>query len=62
MLKPKLNFWDLFDRVHSVMKTRQDNDMTNRTGAFYTKNDIELLWPIRLGVIYDKNKTWQWRN
>ena len=43
MLKPKLNFWDLFDRVRSVMKTRQDNDMTNRTGAFYTKNDIELL-------------------
>ena len=57
MLKSKLNFWDLFDRVRSVMKTRQDNDMTNRTGALYTKNDIELLWPIGLGVIYDKSKT-----
>ena len=33
-------FWDLFDRVRSMMKTRQDNDMTNRTGAFYTKTTL----------------------
>ena len=29
-----------------MMKTRQDNDMTDRIGVIYAKNDNELLWPI----------------
>ena len=28
------------------MKTRQDNDVTDRTGVVYAENDSELLWPI----------------
>ena len=37
--KLKLKFWNLSDYVWSVMKTRQDNDMTNHIGAVYTKNE-----------------------
>lgn len=40
--KLKLNYWDLFDLVLYVMKARQDNDMTNRTGVVYAENEIEL--------------------
>ena len=29
-----------------MMKTRQDNDMTDCTGVVQTKNDVELSWPI----------------
>ena len=28
------------------MKTRQDNDVTDRIGVVYTENDIELPWSI----------------
>ena len=38
MLKSKLNYRDLFDRVGSTMKTRQNNDMSDRTGMVYIKN------------------------
>ena len=38
------------------MKNKQDNDMANHTSVFYTENDTELLWSIKLGVIYDKNQ------
>ena len=55
MLKSKLNYQDLSDRVWSMRKTRQDNDVTDRTGVIYVKNDIRLLWPIGAGSICDKN-------
>ena len=42
-------------QVWFVMKTRQDNDMIKRIGAVYAKNDIELLGPIGLDVVYDEN-------
>ena len=42
-----------------VMKTKKNNDVINRIGAFYVKNDIELLWPIGSGTTYDKNQTGQ---
>ena len=29
--------------------------MTDPIGAIYTKNKIELSWPIRPSVVYDKN-------
>ena len=38
------------------MKTKQDNEVTDLTSA-NAKNETELSWPIRLGVIYDKNQT-----
>ena len=37
------------------MKTRQDNDVIEHTNAIYAENDIELLWPIELGVVYNEN-------
>ena len=43
MLKSKLSFWDLFDHVRSVMKTRLDNNVINHIGAFYAENDTESL-------------------
>ena len=42
MLKPKLNFWDLSDRVCFVIKTREDNDVTDCIGVFYTQSDTKL--------------------
>ena len=39
-----------------MMKTRQDNDVTDHTGAIYVENNIELSWPIESGVVYDKNQ------
>ena len=43
MLKLKLNYRDLFEQVQFMMKIRQDNDMTDGTGAVYVENEIELL-------------------
>ena len=37
------------------MKTRQDNDMTNRTNIVYIENEIKLLWLIGPGMVYEKN-------
>ena len=28
------------------MKTKQDNDVIDRIGVIYAKNDTELSWPI----------------
>ena len=53
-IKIKTELSRLFDWVQSVIKTRQDNDVTDRTGSFFIENDIELLWPIKLIAIYDK--------
>lgn len=38
------------------MKTRQVNEMTNYIGAVYTKNNNELLWPIKSIVNCDENQ------
>ena len=38
-----------------MMKTRQDNDMTNSIGVVYLKNKTELSWLIRPGIVCDKN-------
>ena len=55
--KLKLKFWNLSDYVWSVMKTRQDNDMTNHIGAVYTKNEIEWLLQInQLGAVVMKTR------
>ena len=43
-------------------KTRQDNDVIDRTGAFFFENDIDLLWLIGPIVIFQKYHTRQWRD
>lgn len=40
-------------------KNQQENSMTNHNGAVYIKNYNQILWPIGLGVDYDKNKIGQ---
>ena len=49
MPKSKLNYQDLFDQVQFVMKTRQDNDVTDGTGTMYTKNETKLPLTNRIG-------------
>ena len=60
--KTKLNYHDKSDRVRSVMKIRDNNNVTDRIGTVYAENENELSWPIRQGVVYDKNDTQQWRD
>ena len=57
--KMKLSYRDRSKQVQSVTKTRQDNDMTDRTGTIHAKNENELSGSIILGVIYDKNQIGQ---
>lgn len=38
------------------MKTKQNNDVTDRIGFVYVKNDIKLSEPIRSGAICDESK------
>ena len=49
----KLSYHDRLDYVQFVMKTRQDNNVTDCKGAVYFENEIELQWSIELGVVYD---------
>ena len=37
------------------MKIRQDNDVTNCTGAVYAENEIELSWPIKSSINCEEN-------
>ena len=39
-----------------MMKTRKDNDVTNRKGVIYVKSNSELSWPIWLGGVYSENE------
>ena len=57
-----MNYHDRFDQVQSIMKTREDNNMTNRTGEVYVENDIELLCPIRTGADSDEKQIGQLRD
>ena len=38
-------------------ETRQDNDVTDRTGLVYVETEIELSVPIWVGVVCDENQT-----
>lgn len=38
------------------MKTKQDNNLTNRVGMFYTENDIELSWLVKSSAVYEENQ------
>ena len=55
----KLSFHEWSEWVWSMIKTNQDNDVTNRIGLVYAETEIELSWLIRLGVDgYKKKKRW----
>ena len=45
-----MKYHDLLNWVQFVTKTREDNDMTDHTGAVYVENDTKLSWSIELGV------------
>ena len=51
----KMSYHDRSDRVSSMMKTRQDNNMTDYTGVVYVENGNELSWSIISGANYDEN-------
>ena len=57
--KRKLNCHDRSDRVPSITKTNQENDLIDHLGAVYTKIEIELSWLIGLGANYDENQIGQ---
>ena len=38
------------------MKTKQDNDVTDRIRLVYVENKTKLLGPIWLGVVCDENQ------
>ena len=40
MPKPKLKYWDLFDQVWFVIKTKQDNGVVDCTSAVYAENEV----------------------
>ena len=55
--KLKLNYCDLSNRVWSMMKPMQENDVTDSTNAVHVKNEINLSWPIEPGAVCDENQT-----
>ena len=57
-----LNYRDWFDRLQSMINTRQDNNMIDHIGVIYVRNDIELSWLIESGVDCDKNQIRQQRD
>ena len=42
--------------MSSLMKTRQDNDVTDHIGEVYIENDTELSWTIESGVNCDETR------
>lgn len=42
------------------MKTRQNNDVTDRTGTDYDEKENELLWSNKSIVVCDENKIEEW--
>ena len=46
-----MNYCDLLDRVQSVTKTKQDDDVTNRIGVVFAENNTKLSWWINLGEV-----------
>ena len=57
-LKTILNCSDWLDQVQSVTKTRQDNDVIDHIGMTNAEIKIELSRLIKLGAIFNRNKTW----
>ena len=43
------------------MKTRLENDVIDHIDVVHAKNEIDLLWLIKLGTMFDENQTGQRR-
>ena len=48
--------------MQSITKTRQDNDVTDRTSVISVEYDTELSRLMEQSVVYDEDKTSQRRN
>lgn len=59
MSKSKLNYHDWSDKMQSITKTRQNNDVIDRKGVVSTEYNNELSRLIELCVVYDKDETGQ---
>lgn len=51
-----MNFRVQLDRAPTMMKTRQENDMTKHTSAVYAKNETKLLCLIKSSMVCDENQ------
>ena len=51
-----MNCRDLFDCVGFVMKTKEDNDVTDCIGVVYAETETKLLEPIEPGAVCYLNK------
>lgn len=50
-----LNCHDQLDQVLIVIEIKQDNNVSDNIKSVYAIDEIELLWPIGLGLVYDEN-------
>ena len=50
-----LNCHDQSDQVLIVIEIKQDNNVGDNIKSVYAIDEIELLWPIGLGLVYDEN-------
>ena len=55
-MSKKLSFHERSNQVRSVIKTRQDNNVTHSRSLVYVENNTELSWLIRLSVVYDETR------
>ena len=55
MPKMKQSYLNRLDQVPSMMKTRQDNDVTGHIDVVYVENKTELLSPIRPSLVCEEN-------
>lgn len=56
-MKTKLRYRDRSNRVWSMMKTREENDVTYHISLVYIETKTKLLGPIYPGVICYENRT-----
>ena len=59
MLKLELNYHDWLDKMWSIMKNREDNEVTDRTGVIFAQQDTKLLRLIWWGIVYDEDWIWE---
>lgn len=59
-LKSELNCHDRLDKIRSIMKAKQDNDMTDHKGMISIEYNTKLLSPTRQCAIYEEDGTGQW--
>ena len=62
MLKLELNCQDRLDKMQSIMKTKQNNKVTNRKGVIFIEYDTKMSRPIEQCAIYDKDEIEKWRD